>query len=69
MPTFSRKDVDVAKESLMIELTGNQAKLDAFIRLLDDFTIMEFVRTGITGLGRGAGCLESYDNVTHSDEE
>lgn len=57
---FRAKIVDVAPESLMIELTGNQAKIDAFIRLLEGFTIKEFVRTGITGLVRGAGDMEDY---------
>ncbi len=50
---FRAKIVDVAPESLMIELTGNQAKLDAFIGLLNGFDIQELVRTGITGLTRG----------------
>ncbi|MCR5792581.1 MAG: acetolactate synthase small subunit [Lachnospiraceae bacterium] len=45
--------VDVAMTSLTIELTGSQAKLDAFLRLLDGFEIKELVRTGITGLLRG----------------
>lgn len=57
---FRAKIVDVAPESLMIELTGNQAKIDAFIKLLEGFTIREFVRTGITGLVRGAGDIEDY---------
>lgn len=57
---FRAKIVDVAPESLMIELTGNQAKIDAFIRLLEGFTIKEFVRTGITGLVRGVGDIEDY---------
>ncbi len=54
---FRAKIVDVAMESLMVELTGNQVKLDAFIKLLDGFEIKELVRTGITGLVRGAGDL------------
>lgn len=57
---FRAKIVDVAKESLMIELTGSQAKIDAFIKLLDGFTIKELVRTGITGLTRGSGDLADY---------
>ena len=36
---FRAKIVDVAMESLMIELTGNQAKIDAFIKLLDDLQL------------------------------
>ena len=58
---FRAKIVDVAKESLMIELTGNQAKIDAFIKLLDGFKIIEMVRTGITGLSRGgAGDMADF---------
>ena len=37
-----------------IELTGNQNKLDAFVKLLNGYEIKEMVRTGITGLSRGA---------------
>lgn len=54
---FRAKIVDVAKDSLMIELTGNQAKIEAFIQLLDGFVIKELVRTGITGLLRGSADL------------
>ncbi len=45
--------VDVEKESLMVELTGNQSKLEAFLNLLDGYEILELARTGITGLKRG----------------
>ena len=51
---FRAKIVDVAKDSMMIELTGNQAKIDAFVNLLEGVKIREMVRTGITGLSRGA---------------
>ena len=57
---FRAKIVDVAMESMMIELTGNQAKLDAFIKLLEGFEVIELVRTGITGLTRGAADLAQY---------
>ena len=50
---FSAKIVDVGIDSLIIELTGNQNKLDAFLNLLADYEILELVRTGITGLARG----------------
>ena len=52
--SFRAKIVDVAKQSMMLELTGNETKLDAFIELLDGFEILELVRTGLTGLTRGA---------------
>ncbi len=57
---FRAKIVDVALESLMIELTGNQDKIDAFIRLLGQYNIKELVRTGITGLTRGSGDMADY---------
>ncbi len=50
---FRAKVIDVAAESLIVELTGNQSKIDAFIALLDDYEILELARTGIAGLGRG----------------
>ena len=50
---FRAKIVDVGIDSLIIELTGNQNKLDAFLNLLADYEILELVRTGITGLARG----------------
>ena len=57
---FRAKIVDVAVESLMIELTGNQDKIDAFIKLLEQYTIKELVRTGLTGLSRGSGDIADY---------
>lgn len=50
---FRAKIIDVAPESLIIELIGNQDKVDAFIALLDGYEILELARTGIAGLGRG----------------
>ena len=51
---FRAKIVDVEQDSLMIELTGNQSKLEAFFNLLDGYEILELARTGITGLARGS---------------
>ena len=50
---FRAKVVDVSKDNLMIELTGNVNKIEAFINLIGDFEVIEIVRTGITGLSRG----------------
>lgn len=50
---FRANIVDVAKDSLMIEITGRQSKLKAFLSLVEDYEILELVRTGITGLARG----------------
>ena len=56
---FRAKVVDVTNEAMMIELTGNQQKLDAFINLLEGFDVLERVRTGISGLSRGYGDMLS----------
>ncbi len=50
---FRAKIVDVTPDSLTAELTGDQSKLEAFLKLLSDYRILEIARTGITGLGRG----------------
>ena len=50
---FRAKIIDVNVDSLIVELTGNQTKIDAFIGLLQDYEILELARTGIAGLGRG----------------
>ena len=50
---FRAKIVDVGMESLIVELTGAQNKLDAFLNLLQGYEILELARTGITGLSRG----------------
>ena len=56
---FRAKIVDVASDSLIIELTGDQSKIDAFIDLLEGYEMLELARTGIAGLGRGT------ENVTY----
>lgn len=50
---FRAKIIDVCAESLTIELTGDQAKIEAFLSLLEGYEILELARTGIAGLGRG----------------
>ena len=51
---FHGKVVDVTNDSMVIELTGHQDKLDAFMDLLQGYEILELARTGITGLTRGS---------------
>ena len=50
---FRAKIIDVATESLMIEMTGTQSKIEAFLGMLESYEILELARTGIAGLGRG----------------
>ena len=59
---FHAKVVDVSIDSIMMELTGNQDKLDSFLKLLVDYTIIEMVRTGVTGLPR-ADAKDYSDNI------
>ncbi|MDD6202931.1 MAG: acetolactate synthase small subunit [Lachnospiraceae bacterium] len=50
---FRANIIDVSKEGLIIEITGDQEKIDAFLNLLDGYEILELARTGIAGLRRG----------------
>jgi acetolactate synthase-1/3 small subunit len=50
---FHGKVVDVTHDSMILELTGNQDKLEAFLDMLGDYDILELARTGLTGLSRG----------------
>ncbi len=45
--------LDVSKTSLIIEMTGEWRKIDAFLELMSEYEILELARTGITGLSRG----------------
>jgi len=51
---FRAKIVDVETESLMLEMTGNLSKVEAFLNLMSAYEILELARTGITGISRGA---------------
>ncbi|MDD8048069.1 MAG: acetolactate synthase small subunit [Thomasclavelia sp.] len=50
---FRARIIDVAPTSLIIETTGDQSKTDALIEMLRGFNIVELVRTGLSGMGRG----------------
>ena len=49
--------IDVTDKSYTIELTGNQSKNDAFLNAIDRSAILETVRTGASGIGRGERVL------------
>ena len=49
---YRAKPVDIAADSIMLELTGESAKIDSFIQLLKPFGIIKMVRSGITALER-----------------
>ncbi len=50
---FRAKVIDISSESIMVELTGAQSKIDAFLKMLETYQILELARTGIAGLVRG----------------
>ena len=50
---FRGRIIDVTENTYTIELTGTVAKLDAFIEAIEPTSIMETVRTGASGIGRG----------------
>ena len=54
---FRAKVIDVSTESIMMELTGTQSKIDAFLKMMENYQILELARTGIAGLSRG------HDNI------
>ena len=54
---FRGRVIDVTDKSYTIELTGDSAKLDAFIESIDKSAILETVRTGASGIGRGERIL------------
>lgn len=51
---FRAKIVDVGIKSIVIEMTGDEIKIDAMIQLLRHFGIMEMVRTGRIAINRGS---------------
>ena len=54
---FRAQIVDVTPNAYTIQLTGNSEKLDAFIRAISGSTVLEVVRSGVSGLARGEKVL------------
>ena len=55
---FRGRIIDVTDKAYTNELTGNQEKVQAFIDALDRSAILETVRTGVSGIGRGERILK-----------
>lgn len=56
---FRGRIIDVSENAYMLELTGAGAKLDAFIRALDESMILEVARSGVLGVTRGDKAIQS----------
>jgi len=54
---FRGRIIDVTDKTYTIELTGTGQKLDAFIEALEEGAVLETVRTGASGIGRGERIL------------
>jgi len=53
---FRGRVVDVAPESLIIEITGDEDKIDGLLEVLQPYGVLEMVRTGIVAMRRGSKC-------------
>lgn len=63
---YKAKTIDLSPESVVIELTGESSKLDAFIKVLEPYGIIEMARTGLVALMRGKESindLEDYNEL------
>ena len=54
---FRASVIDYSPESMCIEVTGSPSKIDAFVKLMQPFGILEMCRTGIVALDRGSKTL------------
>ncbi len=54
---FRARIVDVTSSSLIIEITGDEPKIESFIEVLRPWGIIEMVRTGVVAMARGAAPL------------
>jgi acetolactate synthase-1/3 small subunit len=50
---FRARIVDVASDSIIVEITGNPEKIDAFLKLVKPYGVKEIARTGLAALSRG----------------
>jgi acetolactate synthase-1/3 small subunit len=54
---FRARIVDVANDSLIVETTGDEDKIDSFVDVLRPFGILELVRTGVVAMARGTSVI------------
>ncbi|MDA8123198.1 MAG: acetolactate synthase small subunit [Deltaproteobacteria bacterium] len=62
---FRAKIVDVAPRCYTIEMTGDEAKVNAFLQLLRPIGIREVVRTGLVSIARGGNVVAQADKMPH----
>ncbi len=60
---FGAKVADYAKDSMVLQLTGDEKKMDNFIELMRDYHILEICRTGTVSLERGSSTIRKVTNI------
>lgn len=60
---FRAETIDYTRDSFVLRLIGNSAKMDDFITLMKDYTILEICRTGIASLEKGSSTLRQSINL------
>ena len=60
---FRARVVDVSPETMIVEITGDPAKIDAFINLIKEFGVKELARTGLAALVRGSRTIDDEEDV------
>jgi acetolactate synthase-1/3 small subunit len=57
---YRSRIVDVTNDSLIIEITGDEDKINSFIEVMRPFGILEMVRTGVVAMARGANSVPKF---------
>ena len=60
---FKAETIDYSRDSFMLRLIGNSTKMDDFISLMRDYTILEICRTGTASLEKGSSTLRQSMNI------
>ncbi len=60
---FGAKTVDYSRDSIVFRLTEDSRRIDDFINLMRDYTILEICRTGIVSLEKGSSTIRKITNL------
>ena len=59
---FRAKVIDIASQTVVMELTGDSSKTNAFVEILKPYGIIELIKTGLTGVVRGSASFGGVDD-------
>lgn len=60
---FQAKIVDYSKDSIVFQLTDDSRRIDDFLNLMRDYTILEICRTGVVSLEKGSSTIRKVTNL------